>query len=1367
MEKFYLGLDIGTDSVGIACTDENYNLLRAKGKDLWAVRLFDEADTAVKRRTFRTARRRLQRRKWRIDILQELFAPYIEDLFFKRLNNSGFVFEDKDDELQSPYSLFADKTFTDKDFYKKYKTVYHLRRALIDGKEKADLRLYYLALHHIIKYRGHFLFEGSLGEVRDLSRLFKRLNDTAAMIFDENAPVFDITATNEFKNIVLDNTVKSNDKKSKLFALFDCVSDKRKKSVLTLILGKSAALSDVYDNDDYKEEKSISFDKLSDEEFEALQETLGDDYEYLETVREIYNYFMFENILSGKRYISDAMIGLYDKHKNDLHNLKVLIKDCCGTDDYKLMFKSLNEKNNYVNYIGYTKVGKKKVNAKKCLSKDFSAYVKKFLEGRKNSIESKGEKYTDLCNAILSDIAENKFMPKILNADNGLFPHQINLDELIKILESLCKYYPEFSQKDDDGLSISDKIIKLFEFRIPYYVGPLNTYHAESGGNSWAVRKEDGRILPWNIERKIDMQSSNEAFMRRMTGKCSYLHGEDVLPKCSMFYQAYDVLNQLNKLKIDEHPISAELKQQIFNELFLNHRRVTDKTIRNYLVSSGKVSKSDSDKITLSGKDGDFKANMNSYITLCGVLGEQFVRAHGDICENIILWHTLNTDRNIVERAISEHYGDIAEIRNNIKQLKGLTFKDFGRLSYKFLCELSGGTSPNGNNYTILGELYNTNNNLNELLFGEEYSFMQSISEENGDSNGEVTYETLEEMHLSPQVKRGVWQALKMVDECVRTVGKTPDKIFIEVTRGGGEKGKRTSSRQNKLSALYNEARKTENDLSALMGELNRKTDMELRQERLYLYFLQLGKCAYSGEHIELEQLNSNLYDVDHIMPRSITKDDSIDNKVLVKRELNVKKSNIFPMCEALHDEFVKMLPTWKMLNRISVNGEKLMSDKKYALLTRTKPLDENDFKDFVSRQLVVTGQSAKAVAEILKRKYGEQTAIVYSKAGNVNDFKQKYGIVKCRDTNDLHHARDAYLNIAVGNVYDTKFGSVAKRFYYKDNVWYEYATDKLFDKPLAGACWDGKSSVSHVKDVLSKHSMIVTRYAYTGKGEFYNATVYPKSAELEPRKMAQPYDNTEKYGGYKGLDTGYFAVVYSQDKKGKLKKTIEAIPVLVDALEKPHAGSIMRYLTEKLGLIEPKIVVPKLKIKSLLKINGSYFWIAGKDTDKQFTYHNAMQWYTDEITDRYVNELSKLCKLKAENKLSAEQLSASEFVLNTNRNGERKIVINSENNLKLFDMIIEQLSKPFYKGASGFSAVRKTLVDKREMFSALSVSEQAQLLSGAVRILKCDGTNADLSKLGESATSGRLRISNDITKADVTVIHLSECGFTEKRQKL
>ena len=47
MERYYLGLDMGTSSVGWAVTDEKYQIVRKKGKDLWGVRLFPEAQTAA------------------------------------------------------------------------------------------------------------------------------------------------------------------------------------------------------------------------------------------------------------------------------------------------------------------------------------------------------------------------------------------------------------------------------------------------------------------------------------------------------------------------------------------------------------------------------------------------------------------------------------------------------------------------------------------------------------------------------------------------------------------------------------------------------------------------------------------------------------------------------------------------------------------------------------------------------------------------------------------------------------------------------------------------------------------------------------------------------------------------------------------------------------------------------------------------------------------------------------------------------------------------------------------------------------------------------------------------------------------------
>lgn len=52
----------------------------------------------------------------------------------------------------------------------------------------------------------------------------------------------------------------------------------------------------------------------------------------------------------------------------------------------------------------------------------------------------------------------------------------------------------------------------------------------------------------------------------------------------------------------------------------------------------------------------------------------------------------------------------------------------------------------------------------------------------------------------------------------------------------------------------------------------------------------------YSGDNIELDALMSDQYDIDHIIPQSLAKDDSWDNRVLVKSELNRRKTNDYPV---------------------------------------------------------------------------------------------------------------------------------------------------------------------------------------------------------------------------------------------------------------------------------------------------------------------------------------------------------------------------------------------------------------------------------------------------------------------------------------
>ena len=99
-QEYYLGLDIGTGSVGWAVTDNKYQLCRRHGKDLWGIRLFETANTAEERRNHRCNRRRLDRQNRRLQLLQEIFAEEITKVdagFFQRLKESKYVPEDKRD----------------------------------------------------------------------------------------------------------------------------------------------------------------------------------------------------------------------------------------------------------------------------------------------------------------------------------------------------------------------------------------------------------------------------------------------------------------------------------------------------------------------------------------------------------------------------------------------------------------------------------------------------------------------------------------------------------------------------------------------------------------------------------------------------------------------------------------------------------------------------------------------------------------------------------------------------------------------------------------------------------------------------------------------------------------------------------------------------------------------------------------------------------------------------------------------------------------------------------------------------------------------------------------------------------------------
>ena len=303
-------------------------------------------------------------------------------------------------------------------------------------------------------------------------------------------------------------------------------------------------------------------------------------------------------------------------------------------------------------------------------------------------------------------------------------------------------------------------------------------------------------------------------------------------------------------------------------------------------------------------------------------------------------------------------------------------------------------------------------------LLSNEYQFIDEVETYNmGKQAKTLSYETVENMYVSPAVKRQIWQTLKIVKELEKVMKECPKRIFVEMAREKQE-SKRTESRKKQLMDLYKACKSEEKDW---VKELGDQEEQKLRSDKLYLYYTQKGRCMYSGEVIELKDLWDNRkYDIDHIYPQSKTMDDSLNNRVLVKKEYNATKSDMYPLNENIRHGRKRF---WKSL----LDGG-FISKEKYERLVRNTKLSSEELAGFIERQIVETRQSTKAVAEILKQVF-QESEIVYVKAGTVSRFRHDFDLIKVREVNDLHHAKDAYLNIIVGNSYYVKFTKNASWF--------------------------------------------------------------------------------------------------------------------------------------------------------------------------------------------------------------------------------------------------------------------------------------------------------------------------------------------------
>ena len=1342
MKKYNIGLDIGTTSVGGAVVEDGtQNIMKKSDKALWGVRLFESADTAAGRRVARSTRRRYDRRRERIRLLQKEFKNEIckvDANFFEKLNQSKYHESDK---LNKTILLTAEEKRQIREYKRNdsNKTIYHLRKKLIDDPSKEDIRLVYLAIHHIIKYRGNFLHKGNfnvnnLDILGKLKEVFSNLSEEANEL-SISEDVLNQIDYNELESIIMDES--KNDIKVNLKTILNGVTENKKfaSEFGKMIVGNKFVIKDLLmiESDS---KLSISFDGTDyDDKYGEIENLLGKEISLLELLKELYDMVFLKKIFKGSdnASLSELMVNRYNQHKKDLR----LLKDIFSIDrkKYNLMFRSKEKNKDNKEYVCiYDLYIHNKISVE-----DFRKELEKYLSDLLSKIDNAAllDRYNKEKGRILND----EFLPRITDSENGKYPYQLNKSELEKIIENQGKYYPFLLDKINNDY----KIIKLLEFRIPYYVGPLNN----KSPFAWLERKTDVKITPYNFDEVVDKEKTAEEFIKRMVSRCTYILKEYALPNNSILYSRFKVINELKQIKVNNEKIENGIQQKIIEELFMKTSgSITDKKFKEYIYASKDFEMFENDiNVTGYSDDGKFANNMQSYIDFFGENGIfNGTKYNEKDADEIIEWITIFEDKEILKTKIENKYSDLNDTQ--VKMILSKKYSGWGRLSKKLLTGIYYKDKETGILKSIMDLMVETDENFMQIINNDEYKFQDRINKENEiKDNTKLNYDLVSELATSPAIKRGIYQSLRVVDEIIDYIGYKPQNIMIEMSREEAKKKQRKDSRKKYLQKLYEEAKKNslEHNEEILKMSHQLKQQEKIDSEKLFLYFIQEGKCLYCGKPLNIEDLKE--YEVDHILPQSIIKDDSLDNKALVHMEHNHVKSDSLVLPSEFRTGYMKKW--WEHLKKI-----KLISASKFYRLTRATYKDE-DIQGFINRQLVETRQITKHVANIINNLY--DTNVIYLKANLSHNYRERYELYKFRDLNDYHHAFDAYLTAVLGE-YKEKYmkrnvnWSMIKELNSKlrevkeykklnygfvinslDNDFSDIVNDivgNFVDSKTGEVLFDAENFNKTVEYNYYRNDVLVSKKTEIRSGELYNQTKNKKGLSGVPLKKNMP---TELYGSYTRLNPSY-AVVVKYTKKGKEMQKMIGIPIYVDKMNDKNLKD--KYIKDLLsidGSDSYKIISKQIPFYAYLNWNGQICSLVGA-TDK-VEVCNALE---------FCMKKSDMQKLKSTlNRLMNKKIDCIED-------------ITYEENIDYLIKYIWDKFKNTYKLYENLAEELKQIIDDN---ADCTLENKEQLVMQLFSLLKCNSDNANLKFLN-SKYSTAFGKKNGRTIEHAIVINKSVTGL-------
>jgi len=617
-----------------------------------------------------------------------------------------------------------------------------------------------------------------------------------------------------------------------------------------------------------------------------------------------------------------------------------------------------------------------------------------------------------------------------------------------------------------------------------------------------------------------------------LIGKCTFYPEEYRAAKASYTAQEFNLLNDLNNLTVptETKKLSEDQKRQII-EYAKGAKTLGAATLLKYIAKlvDGSVEDIKGYRIDKSEKPEmhtfDIYRKMQ---TLEMVDVKQLSREVLDELAHIL---TLNTEREGIEEAIKASFikgefeqDQIAELVSFRKSNSSFFGKGWHNFSIKLMIEL-------------IPELYETSEEQMTILtrLGKQKTKAKSKRTKYIDEK-----ELTEEIY-NPVVAKSVRQAIKIINLATKKYGIF-DNIVIEMARENNEEEakkdyvKRQKANEDEKNAAMEKAAHQYNGKKELPDSIfhgHKELATKIR-----LWHQQGEKCLYTGKNIPIADLieNQYKYEIDHILPLSLSFDDSLANKVLVLATANQEKGQRTPF-QALDG----MDASWSYREFKSyVKASKVLSNKKKDYLLNEEDIDKIEVKQkFIERNLVDTRYSSRVVLNALQDFYklnDFDTKISVVRGQFTSQLRRKWRIDKSRETYH-HHAVDALIIAASSQLRLWKKQN-NPLISYKDNQFVDSETGEvitLTDDEYKELVF--RAPYDHFVDTLSSKKFeesILFSYQVDSKynRKISDATIYAtRKAKLGKDKSEETY----VLGKIKDIysQTGYdaFIKIYKKDK--------------------------------------------------------------------------------------------------------------------------------------------------------------------------------------------------------------------------------------------